>query len=216
MDCSMTLKCLSLRSIGVSVSSAIRITACLQNGIRVLTQAWCSLNSSLGSSFWRASLTSIMVIVFELGFGFCCTKIGPEDQGVGKPRAEAWWVRCAPYIWSGNVGVWDERTRVSSRGHFIKEKCRNLISYDTNCRERGLWTKTYNSLYRNILYIFVFFLLYPDCSHKRVCTDTADKKRTFILGSKLQTKWTISKLFRINLLQKFWLQFSVHGASPYI
>ena len=98
----MTLKCLSLRSIGVSVSSAIRITACLQNEIRVLTQAWCSLNSSLGSSFWRASLTSIMVIVFEFEFELglesepCCTKIVPGDQGVCKPRAKAWRVRCAP------------------------------------------------------------------------------------------------------------------------
>lgn len=76
MDCSMALKCLSLRSVGVSVSSAIRITASLQNGIRVLTQARCSLNNSLGSSFWRTSLISIMVIVFGLESEFCFTKIG--------------------------------------------------------------------------------------------------------------------------------------------
>ena len=76
MDCSMVLKCLSLRSVGVSVSSAIRITASLQNGIRVLTQAWCSLNNSLGSSFWRTSLISIMVIVFGLESEFYFTKIG--------------------------------------------------------------------------------------------------------------------------------------------
>ena len=78
MDCSMVLKCFSLRSVGVSVSSAIRITASLQNGIRVLTQAWCSLNNSLGASFWRTSLISIIVIVLGLESEFCFTKIGTE------------------------------------------------------------------------------------------------------------------------------------------
>ena len=42
----------------------------------------------MGSSFRRTSLTSVMVIEFELGFGFCCTKIGSEDLGVAnlEPR----------------------------------------------------------------------------------------------------------------------------------
>ena len=40
----------------------------------------------------------------------------------------------------GNVGVWDQRARISSRSHFIKEKCRNLVGYDTHCGERGKCT----------------------------------------------------------------------------
>ena len=52
----------------------------------------------------------------------------------------------------GNVGVWDQRARISSRRHFIKEKCRNLVGYDTHCGEREM---CYSPLYRWIIDVYL-------------------------------------------------------------
>ena len=70
-------------------------------------------------------------------------------------------------------------------------------------------------------FIFLSFLivaiLQPQQSILRVHADTATRNaHLHFLGSKVQKSRTSSKLLWENVLEIFWLQFSVHGASLYI